>query len=123
MRVLTIALLQNKRMNTHLFSSINNINKPACVTCKYYKPEQYSNFDSIYSKCSLYGNKNLHTGEIEYSYATECRKNETICGQEGKQYEEKKFIYIVKLLHHFSNYSIISSVCILYIVVVYLATK
>ena len=102
--ILTTTLLQNTRMNTCLFSSINNIDKPACNTCKFYKPEKYSSFDSINSKCSFYGNKNLHTGEIEYSYATECRKNETLCGQEGKLYEEKKLINIVKLGHHFTSY-------------------
>lgn len=112
---LTILLIQNKRMNTHLFSSINNFDKPSCVTCKFYKPEQYSSFDSISSKCSFYGNKNLHTGEIEYSYATECRKNETLCGEEGKIYEEEELIYIVKLSHHFSKYSIIYQVSIFFV--------
>ena len=55
--ILTTTLLQNTRMNTCLFSSINNIDKPACNTCKFYKPEKYSSFDSINSKCSFYGNK------------------------------------------------------------------
>jgi hypothetical protein len=121
--ILTSTLLQNKRINTHLFSCINNIDKPACNTCKFYKPEDYSYFDSTSSKCSLYGNKNLHTGEIEYSYATECRKNETLCGQEGKLYEENTSIIISKIHHHFSKYSIIYKVCIFYFILVYLATK
>jgi len=120
---LTIILLKNKHMNTHLFSSINNFDKPACITCKFYKPEQYSTFDSITSKCSFYGNKNLHTGEIEYSYATECRKNETLCGQQGKLYEEEKLMHIVKIGHHFSKYSIIYQVSIFYFIIVYLTTK
>ena len=101
--MLTIALLQNTRMNTRLFSSINNIDKPACNNCKFYKPEKYSSFDSTNSKCTFYGTKNLHTGEIEYSYATDCRKNETQCGQEGKLYEAEKLINIVKLRHHFTS--------------------
>ena len=99
--MLTITLLQNTRMNTRLFSSINNIDKPSCNTCKFYKPEKYSSFDSTNSKCTFYGDKNLHTGEIDYSYATDCRQNETQCGQEGKLYEEEKLIHIVKLGHHF----------------------
>jgi len=110
-------------MNTRLFSSINNIDKPACNTCKFYKPEHYSHFDSTSSKCSLYGNKNLHTGEIEYSYATECRKNETLCGQEGKLYKENTSISMSILSHHFSKYSIIYQVCIFYFILVYLTTK
>ena len=101
---LTISMLKNTRMNNRLFSSINNIDKPSCNTCKFYKPEKYSSFDTTNSKCSFYGNKNLHTGEIEYSYATECRKNETQCGQEGKLYEEEKLINIVKLGHIFTSY-------------------
>jgi hypothetical protein len=113
-------MLKNTHMNTRLFSSITNFDKPACNTCKFYKPEQYSHFDSTSSKCSFYGNKNLHTGEIEYSYATECRKNETLCGEEGKLYEEEKFMLLLKLGYHFSKYSIIYQVCIFYFIVVYL---
>jgi hypothetical protein len=57
--ILTITLLQNRKINTHLFSYINNFDKPTCITCKFYKPEHYDSFDSITSKCSFYGNKNL----------------------------------------------------------------
>ena len=120
LQFLTIPMLKNTHMNTRLFSSITNFDKPACNTCKFYKPEQYSHFDSTSSKCSFYGNKNLHTGEIEYSYATECRKNETLCGEEGKLYEEEKFMLLLKLGYHFSKYSIIYQVCIFYFIVVYL---
>jgi hypothetical protein len=120
---LTLTLLKNRHIHTKLFSCINNLDKPSCVTCKFYKPDQYSSFDSIFSKCSYYGNKNLHTGEIDYSYATQCRKNETQCGQEGKLYEEEKLIHIVKLGHHFSKYSIIYQVCMFYFGIVYLTTR
>jgi len=116
---LTIPILKNTRMNTRLFSSVTNFDKPACVTCKFYKPEQYSSFDSTSSKCSIYGNKNLHTGEIDYSYATETRKNETLCGQKGKLYEENELLAISKLGHHFSKYRIIYQVCMLYFTVLY----
>jgi hypothetical protein len=116
---LAIPIFKNTRMNTRLFSSITNLDKPSCVTCKFYKPEEYTRFESISSKCSLYGNKNIHTGEIEYSYAIECRKNETLCGQEGKLYEENKLLYISKLGHHFSKYGIIYQVCMLYLSVLY----
>jgi hypothetical protein len=118
-----ITLLQNKRINTELFSSINNFDKPICITCKFYKPDQYSRFDSITSKCSFYGNKNLHTGEIDYQYATECRKNETLCGEEGKLYEEEKLIHIVKLIHHFSKYSILYKLSIFYFCLLYVTSK
>jgi hypothetical protein len=114
MRILStlpFTLLQNKQINTYLYSSINNFDKPACISCKFYKPEKYSSFDSISSKCSFYGNKNLHTGEIDYSYAIDCRKNETLCGEQGKLYEEEKLIQILKLIHHISKYSFLYIVC------------
>ena len=116
--MLTSTLLQNKPKNTVLFSCINNLDKPSCNTCKFYKPEKYCLFDSINSKCSLYGNKNLHTGEIEYSYAIECRKNETICGEEGKLYKENKLVNISIISHHFTNYGIIYSALIIYFITV-----
>jgi hypothetical protein len=121
MRILStlpFTLLQNK--NTHLYSAINNFDKPACITCKFYKPEQYSTFDAINAKCAYYGNKNLHTGEIDYSYATDCRKNETLCGEEGKLYEEEKLLQIVKLSHHFSKYS---KLYIFFFIFIYLSSK
>jgi len=121
--ILTSTLLQNRRMNTLLFSSITNLDKPSCNSCKFYKPEKHDSFDSTFSKCSLYGNKNLHTGEIEYSYATDCRKNETLCGQEGKLYEENTSISMSILSHHFEKYSIIYQVCIGYLIIVYLTIK
>ena len=97
---LTFTLLQKKHINTHLYSSINNFDKPICINCKFYKPEHFSSFDSTTSKCSFNGNKNLHTGKIEYPYATTCRNDETLCGEEGKLYQEEKKINIVKLSHH-----------------------
>jgi hypothetical protein len=110
-------------MNTCLFSSIKNLEKPSCNTCKFYKPEKHDSFDSTNSKCSFYGNKNLHTGKIEYSYATECRKNEMLCGEEGKLYEEEKSILLVIIGHHFSKYSIIYQASIFYFIIVYLTNQ
>jgi hypothetical protein len=116
---LAIPILKNTRMNTRLFSSVTNFEKPACLTCKFYKPENWASFDSTSSKCSIYGNKNLHTGEIEYYYATACRNNETLCGQEGKLYEENELLNISKLGHHFFKYGIIYQTCMLYLSVLY----
>lgn len=117
--MITISILKNTRMNTRLFSSINNIDKPACNSCKFYKPEKYSSFDSTNSKCTFYGTKNLHTGEIDYSYATDCRKNETLCGQEGKLYKEEELINIVKLRHHFTSNV---NLYILYVLLIFYAS-
>ena len=110
--LLALSILSNKQ--TRMYSSIKNIEKPSCNTCKFYNPESFTNFDSTSSKCLLYGNKNLHDGNIEYLYATECRKNESTCGEEGKLYEPDKFIHIKKISHNFSRYNYLYFIVILY---------
>jgi len=100
--LLALSILSNKQ--TRLYSSVENFDKPSCNTCKFYNPEDYTSFDSTSSKCLVYGNKNLHTGNIEYLYATECRKNETKCGEEGKLYEPENLIQIKKMSHNLTKY-------------------
>lgn len=109
---LALSILSNKQ--TQLYSTIKNVDKPACNTCKFYNPEEFTNFDSTSSKCLLYGNKNLHDGNIEYLYATECRKNESTCGEEGKLYEKENNIYVKKIYHNFSTYKFFYFIIFLY---------
>ena len=116
--LLALSIISNKQ--TRLYSSIKNIEKPSCNTCKFYNPESFTNFDSTSSKCLLYGNKNLHDGNIEYLYATECRKNESACGEEGKLYEPDKFIVVKKMSHNFSRFKFVYSVVFLYISLLFL---
>jgi hypothetical protein len=110
--LLALSILSNKQ--TRLYSSIKNIEKPSCNTCKFYNPEEYTYFDSTTSKCLLYGNKNLHDGNIEYLYATECRKNESTCGEQGKLYEPDKFIHIKKMSHNLSRFKVVYFIGFLY---------
>jgi hypothetical protein len=119
--LLALSILSNKQ--TRLFSSIKNIDKPSCNTCKFYKPEDFTSFDSISSKCLLHGNKNLHDGNIEYLYARECRKDETICGEEGKLYEPDQFLHLKKLSHNFEKYKFPYLVAFLYLLAFIIIAK
>jgi len=47
--------------------------------------EIYSN-ERVLGKCSLFGNENLVTGEIEYAHALVCRVDELKCGRNGKYF-------------------------------------
>jgi len=72
---------------------IKNINFPSCKNCIYYKPDSfYSDFTSPLNKCEKFGEKNIITDEIKYNYVDFCRNDETLCGKEGKYFEEEKNI-------------------------------
>jgi hypothetical protein len=71
---------------------IKNQNNPLCKNCKHYIPPT----KHTPGKCSLFGEQNLETGEIEYMKAIECRKDFAIgnaipfaktCGAQGIYYE------------------------------------
>ena len=88
-----------------LSSNIKNIEKPACVNCKFYKPENYNTFDSTLNKCLKYGEKNIHDGKIYYEFVSMCRRNEEKCGENGLNYEEEPNLATKKLIHNLNNYS------------------
>jgi len=97
-------IIQKKRLfsSTKLFSSIKNIDKPACINCKFYKTEKFQNFDSIYNKCSKFGSKNIHNDIIYYDSATSCRENNEKCGEEGLYFQKEENLILKKINHHFS---------------------
>ena len=86
-----------RREITLLFGNgINKIKRfdlPECRNCKYFKPDK--TFDSKnsqikYGKCTYFGEKDLVSGEIDYKYASICRKSSigyTYCGEYGKYFE------------------------------------
>jgi hypothetical protein len=87
------------------FASVNslNINPKICINCKYFIPDDSSD---VYGKCSVFpkiekNNLNfLVTGNKDpslsyYEYCSIVRKNEDMCGKEGKKYKRK---YIRKVL-------------------------
>lgn len=84
---------------------IKNINVPSCRNCIHYKPNlNFNDFTSSLSKCDKFGEKNIITDEITYNYADSCRDKESLCGKNGKYFEEEKNINI-KIL----KYKIISN--------------
>ena len=89
-----------------LFSIINsekiikNINIPSCRNCIHYKPSYYTtDFTASYNKCDKFGDKNIITNKISYNYADMCRKDEKMCGYEGKYFELEKNIELKILTH------------------------
>ena len=79
----------SKKMNF-----IRNQNKVLCKECKHYIPPTKHNTQG---KCSLFGETNLETGEIEYIPAIQCRKDSsfgthvtTNCGVYGIYFEFNK---------------------------------
>ena len=78
-----------------------------CVNCKYIIPDTIYSWQtprdtkfSEYSRCSLFpqysNNKNNHlvTGNIEksttiYHYCSTARDQDSMCGEEGKEYKKK----------------------------------
>jgi len=68
-------------------TNIKDIELPVCRYCKHFVPfenkEQYS-----LGRCSLFGKKNIITGEITYDFADICRLTSTKCGYNGTLYKD-----------------------------------
>jgi hypothetical protein len=79
---------------------IKNINVPSCKNCIYYKPNiLHNDFTSTFNKCEKFGEKNIITDIVTYNFADFCRKDETMCGKEGKYFKEEKNIKF-KIFHY-----------------------
>jgi len=65
-----------------LVPKIKNAEYPACKNCVHYIEHK----DYWLSRCAIFGEKNLITGEIKYNYADLTRKYE--CGDLGKYFEK-----------------------------------
>ena len=64
---------------------IKNIIAPICQDCVYIKtPLLFGN-----KQCMKFGEKDLVTGKIKYSSVELCRKNENMCGANGRYFENK----------------------------------
>ena len=100
---------------TSLSPNIVNIGKPVCTNCKFYKPNEYSSFDSELSNCQFYGKKNIHNGKITYEYAELCRNDEKKCGIEGVSFEEEPNLNMKKNIHYLKRYSFIYTLIPLYL--------
>jgi hypothetical protein len=68
-------------------TTIKDMELPVCKNCRYFIPfenkEQY-----LLGRCSLFGKKNIITGEITYEFADICRFTSTKCGYNGTLYED-----------------------------------
>lgn len=62
---------------------IKNINSKVCAKCIY--SIQSCNNDVL--KCSLFGQKNIVTGEIHYDSCYTARKDIMMCGQDALYYK------------------------------------
>ena len=87
--------------STRLFSNIKNIDKPACINCKFYKPDSYNKFDSTLNKCEKFGSKNIHDDKIYYEIATSCRENKEKCGEDAIYFVKENNLIVKKIVHHF----------------------
>ena len=65
---------------------IQNINLPSCRNCMYYKPSTYNDFSSSLNRCEKFGTKDIISDEIDYDFASYCRKDEDKCGKDGKYF-------------------------------------
>jgi hypothetical protein len=68
---------------------INNHKLPACANCKFFEPSKYGEFNSASGICMFFGEKNIVTNEITYSYAELSRNNENKCGINGTYFESE----------------------------------
>lgn len=81
--------------------SIKYMNFPSCKNCLHYKPSTYNiDYTSSYSRCTIYGEKNVVTNKIEYLPAHLCRNDNSKCGIEGKYFEQEPQLFD-KLVTHF----------------------
>lgn len=78
-------------------SFIRNANANLCVNCTHFirHPEsQFSNSQSkvenTLSRCKLFGEMNIISGELEYDYAIIVRTSDNKCGNSGKYFENKE---------------------------------
>jgi hypothetical protein len=98
---ITLPIIHTRR----LFNKIKNYEKPICVNCKHYITETYNDFSSSQNKCCIFGNKDIHSGDIRYEYVGECRKDEEKCGIDGQYFEKQNNIFFKKIKHNMrSNY-------------------
>ena len=100
-----------KYMNLLLLFAVNsekiikNINIPSCKNCVHYKPGMYNlDFTSTYNKCEKFGEKDVITDKITYNYATTCRAFDSMCGKEGKYFEEDSNVNAKIIMHKFTYF-------------------
>lgn len=63
---------------------------PICRTCKHLLMDiKYTN-DYSFARCAILGKQCVVSGDINYPYADRCRRDFTMCGDEGIYYEKSQ---------------------------------
>ena len=99
---------------------IKNMNSPACNKCVHYMP------DGTFSKCAIFGEKDILNDKIKYDYIESCRKDEAKCGNEGKQFKEvSQFEYSKRELAYIIKenipYVVLIGLGVVYIITIFIA--
>ncbi len=95
---------------------IRDADKPSCTNCIHYKPERYLEYSSVLSKCTEFGGKNLHNGEILFDYANTVRSDESKCGKKGSHFKPASSVCVKQTVHsvkRFIPFVVIIGVCVL----------
>ena len=99
-----LSLVKSEKISEKI---IKNMDLPSCKNCIHYKPNiLISDFTDTSNTCQNFGKKNIITDKIDYSFAYDCRSDESKCGEKGKYFEEDKYIKVKILTHQIMNKSI-----------------
>jgi hypothetical protein len=64
-----------------------------CKDCAYFRPsDRFWRIDknaTVFGYCEKFGKTDLVTGDVELTYASLCREDETKCGAVGIHYQSK----------------------------------
>ena len=61
---------------------------PICRTCKHIIMDIKQPNDFDFARCGLLGKQCIVSGNVNYPYASNARRDFTMCGQEGQYYEK-----------------------------------
>ena len=76
----------------------------SCRNCIHYKPsDSYSEFATTLNECTKFAEKDIITGKITNEYANICRREENMCGKNGKYFEEEPNL-LLKIANHKLRY-------------------
>jgi hypothetical protein len=70
-----------------ILSKIKYMEYPVCKTCIHFLPDENIQRCDEFSRCKLFGEKNVVTGEIKYKLANICRMYDDYCNITGRYHE------------------------------------
>jgi hypothetical protein len=82
---------------------IRDMENPSCVECMYYQAES----TSILNKCTKFGGKDLHTGDIVFDYVDSVRYDESKCGKAGHYFKLDSHKTFKQMVRHLFPWAII----------------